>query len=40
MRIEKERLVPTNAPFVGFKGTKVYPIGAITLPVMVGDYPP
>ena len=27
MRIKKEWLVLTNAPFVGFGGTKVYPIG-------------
>ena len=39
MRIEKERLVPTNAPLVRFRGMKVYPLGAVTLPVMVGDYP-
>ena len=39
MRIERERLIPTNAQFVGFGGTRVYPLGAITLPVTVGDYP-
>ena len=39
MRIERERLVPTNAPLVGFGGTRVYPLGVITLPVTVGDYP-
>ncbi|XP_075670139.1 uncharacterized protein LOC142639893 [Castanea sativa] len=39
MQIEKERLVPTNAPLVGFRGTKVYTIGAIALLVTVGDYP-
>ncbi|XP_050248540.1 uncharacterized protein LOC126695767 [Quercus robur] len=39
MRIEKERLILTNAPLVGFRGTKVYPIKAITLHVTVGDYP-
>ena len=38
MRIEKERLVLTNAPLVGFGRTKVYPLGAITLPMTVGDY--
>ena len=37
--INRERLVPTNAPFVRFKGTKVYPLGAVTLPVTVRDYP-
>ena len=39
MRIEKERLIPTNAPLVRFGGTRVYPLGAVTLPVTVGDYP-
>ena len=39
MRIERERLVLTNAPFVRFRGMKVYPLGVVTLPVMVGDYP-
>jgi len=39
MRIGRERLIPTNAPLVGFKGTKVHPLGAVTLPVTVGDYP-
>ena len=38
MRIEKERLIPTNAPLVGFGGTRVYPLGAVTLPVTVEDY--
>ena len=39
MGIGRERLVPTNAPLVGFGGTKVLPLGAITLFVVVGDYP-
>jgi len=39
MKIERERLVPTNAPLIGFKGTKVYPLSAVTLPVTIGDYP-
>ena len=39
MRIEKEQLIPTNAPLVGFGGTRVYPLGAVTLPVTVRDYP-
>ncbi|XP_030964169.1 uncharacterized protein LOC115985364 [Quercus lobata] len=38
MRIDRERLTPTNAPLVGFGGTKVFPLGAITLAVTVGDY--
>ena len=39
MRIDRERLVPTNAPLVRFGGTKVYPLGVVTLLVTVGDYP-
>ena len=39
IRIDKEWLVPTNTPLVRFKGTKVYPLGVVTLPVTVGDYP-
>ena len=39
VRIGKERLIPTNAPLVGFGGTRVLPLGAVTLSVVVGDYP-
>ena len=39
MRIDKERLMPTNAPLVGFEGSQVFPLGAVTLSVTVGDYP-
>ena len=39
IRIDKERLVPTNAPLVEFGGTKVCPLNAVTLLVTVGDYP-
>ena len=39
MRIDKERLIPTNAPLVGFRGSRVFPLGAVTLFVAVGDYP-
>ncbi|XP_050256164.1 uncharacterized protein LOC126701820 [Quercus robur] len=39
MRIDRERLTPTNAPLVGFRGMKVFPLGAITLAVTAGDYP-
>ena len=38
MGISRERLIPTNAPLVGFGGTRVLPLGAITLSVVVGDY--
>ena len=39
MRVEKEQLIPTNALLVGFGGTRVYPLGVVTLLVTVGDYP-
>ena len=39
MRIEREQLVPTNTPIVGFRGAIVYPLGLVTSPVTVGDYP-
>ena len=39
MRIERERLVPTNTPLVWFRGIRVYPLDAVTLPVIVSDYP-
>ena len=39
MGISRERLVLMNAPLVGFGGTRVLPLGAVTLSVMVGDYP-
>ena len=39
MRIDKERLIPTNAPLVGFGGSWVFPLGAVTLTIMVSDYP-
>ena len=39
MRIDKKQLVPINAPLVGFGGTRVFPLGAVTLSVTVGDYP-
>ena len=38
MGIDRARLIPTNAPFVGFGGTKVFPLGVVTLSVTVGDY--
>ena len=39
MGINRARLTPTNAPLVGFGGTRVLLLGAITLLVTVGDYP-
>ena len=38
MRIDRQRLIPTKAPLVGFGGTRVYLMGAVTLLVTVGDY--
>ena len=39
MRIDRERLTPTNAPLMGFRGIRVFPLGVITLAVRAGDYP-
>ena len=39
MGIGREQLILTNAPLVGFGGTKVLPLGAITLSIVVGNYP-
>ena len=39
VKIDKEQLVPINAPLVGFGGTRVFPISAVTLSVTVGDSP-
>ena len=39
MRIDREQLVPTNSPLVSFGGTRIFPIGVVTLAVTVGDYP-
>ena len=39
MGINRARLTPANAPLVGFGGTRVLPLEAITLSVTVGDYP-
>ena len=39
MGIDRARLISTNAPLVGFGGTRVLPLGAITLSMMVDDYP-
>ena len=39
MRIRRERLIPTNAPLIGFGGTRVHPLRVVTLLVTVGDYP-
>ena len=39
MGINRARLTPTNAPLVGFGGTRVNPLGVVTLPITIGDYP-
>ena len=39
MGIDKARLIPMNAPLVGFGGTRVFPLEMVTLSVTVGDYP-
>ena len=39
MGIDKARLIPTNAPLVGFGGTRVFPLGEVTLSVTMGNYP-
>ena len=39
MGIDRARLILMNAPLVVFGGTKVFPLGVVTLSVMVGDYP-
>jgi len=39
MRIDKKWLVLTNALTRWVQGTKVSPLGVVTLPVTVGDYP-
>ncbi|XP_059636182.1 uncharacterized protein LOC132278409 [Cornus florida] len=39
MNIGKEKLIPARSPLVGFTGDKVYPLGAVILPVTVGTSP-
>ena len=39
MGIDRARLIPTNAPLVGFGGTRVFPLGVVTFSDTVGDYP-
>ena len=31
--------MPANASLVRFRGTRVYPLDVVTMPVTVGDYP-
>ena len=37
--INRARLISTNAPLIGFRGTRVLLVGSITLLVTVSDYP-
>ena len=39
MKIDKERLLLSKTPLVGFNDTKVFPIGSITLPMTTSTYP-
>ena len=39
MGIDRAQLIPTNTPLVGFGGTRVFPLGVVTLSVTAGDYP-
>nr|XP_023897984.1 uncharacterized protein LOC112009863 [Quercus suber] len=39
MKIYREQLIPTSNPLVGFGGMRVFPLGAVTISVTVGDYP-
>ena len=39
MRIDRERLSPTNTPLVGFGRTRVFPLGVITISITAGNYP-
>ena len=39
MGIDRERLILTNAPLVSLGSTRVFPVGVVTLSVVVGDYP-
>ena len=38
MEIDRARLIPTNALLIGFGGTRVFPLGAVTLLVTVDNY--
>ena len=39
MGIDRARLIPTNAPLVGFGGRRVFLLEAVTLSMTTGDYP-
>ena len=39
MKANKECILPSDTPLVGFSGTKVFPMRTITLLVTIGTYP-
>jgi len=39
MRINREQLMPSDIPLVGFGGIKFMPVGSIALSVTIGTYP-
>ena len=39
IRTDRKRLIPTNAMLIGFGGTRVFPLDAITISVIASDYP-
>ena len=39
MMLGQDQLRPVNSPLVGFGGTRVKPVGTVTLSVVVGAYP-
>uniref|UniRef100_A0A2N9ESH3 Uncharacterized protein n=1 Tax=Fagus sylvatica TaxID=28930 RepID=A0A2N9ESH3_FAGSY len=39
MKIDKDQLQPIETPLVGFAGTSIYPLGMVTLQIIVGTHP-
>jgi hypothetical protein len=39
MKLDKEKLRPMKAPFVGFTGDKICLVGIVTLPITIDTYP-
>jgi len=39
IRVNKEQLLLSDTPLVGFGSTKVFLVGSITLPVIIDNYP-
>ena len=39
MKLDKEKLLPMEAPLVGFTGDKTYLVGIVTLPITIDTYP-